>query len=132
MEKNIQNFIFKKYETLWMTDISFGEFNSTFEIYKESIDENLVNTILSSLTTRVISLVKEAPRLLKYLADNFFGQQTQFTFKFSGIVIGLNHNEVVTDFRICFRAFDKENFSGMENWFVDVKNFRIIGCRLEM
>jgi hypothetical protein len=128
MEKKIGSFVFKKYEDFWLSNILFNNNENTFEIYQENLNETAINKILLELNKRVVKIDIDAISLLKMLSKVFWGHNRNNDFIFSGFIIDEATINLFADFRMCYHCSGVDNFSDYANWYIDIKDFRIIGC----
>jgi len=128
MEKIINNQIFKKYENFWLSNINFDRTETTFEIFNDEIDEPLILSILSTLESRVLKLKTSSIPLLKQLSQIFWEHDNNTEFLFSGFVIDTQIDFQQCDFRMCFHCSGLGNFSDYANWFINIKDLKIVGC----
>jgi hypothetical protein len=127
-EKIINNYTFKKYDGFWFSNLKFNNVESSIEIFKETLDEGLLNKIISELEYKIVQLDKEGCHLLSDLSESFWGHDKNKTFVFSGFVIDKITENMYIDFRLCYHCQGEDNFSDYANWFIDVKDFKILGC----
>lgn len=129
MEKTINNTIFRYYEDFWLSEVNFNGAQSTFEIYKDEINEKLLIKILAKIEANLLlDMEKKATEILKMLSIMFWGNDRNTEFKFAGFIIDEYVDYVHSDFRMCFHCFGQDNFSDFANWVVDIKDFKIVGC----
>ena len=128
IEKNINNQVFKKHEEFWLSNLHFDGIDTTFEIFKNEINEPLISSILIRLEDRLLDIKSSSILLLQSLSQFFWGHSNNLEFSFSGFVIDNQIDFQQCDFRMCFHCFGIENFSDYANWFVDIKDFKIVGC----
>lgn len=129
MEREIEKIKFKKFEDFWMADLSFNKKETTFEIYDEVLNEGKIQKIILELENKVLILDKEGRCLLSKLSSIFWQHDKNSHFTFSGFVIDEMTKSTFLDFRMCYHCYGEDQFSDYANWFVDVKDFRIVGCR---
>jgi hypothetical protein len=131
MELIVNNTRFVKYDECWIGDISILKYETTIEIYSEDIDIALVSEIIEKCNNTIPLLMSSSQEILSTVALHFWGEKGYDIFSFSGIVIGLNHNNTFIDFRLVFHNSGKNNHSDYANWMIDIKDFKIVGCRRE-
>jgi hypothetical protein len=127
-EKIINNYTFRKHDGFWLANLKFNHIESSIEIFKETLDEGLLNKIISELEGKVVKLDKEGCHLLNVLSESFWGHDKNNIFVFSGFMIDSITENMFIDFRLCYHCGGEDNFSDYANWFIDVKDFRIVGC----
>lgn len=128
MEKKIKNFIFKKYDDFWQANIFFNSQQTTFEVYSEELNEEIILQIDTELDTKVLCIDKNAKYLLGELSTFFWLHNRNKVFTFSGFVIDEITSKLFLDFRMCYHCYGNDNFSDFANWYIDIKDFRIVGC----
>ena len=128
LEKKIGNILFRKYDEFWISDIEFNSIESSIEIYKETLNEVLLKKILSELNGKVLELDFDGQQILFSLSKAFWGHSQNNIFKFSGIVIDNTSENLFIDFRMCYHCSGEDNFSDYANWYIDIKDFKIVGC----
>lgn len=127
-EINIGGIVFKKIEDFWFSNLLFNGNEASFEIYQESFNENLVKESLSELNGKLLNINMIGLHLLIELSKVFWGHNNNAVFDFSGFVIDDTTDKRLIDFRMCYHCSGENNFSDLANWFIDVKDFRIVGC----
>ncbi len=127
-EKNIDKYIFRKYDEFWMANIEFKLIETTFEIFEETLNEDLVKRIISEIDNKILELDINGNHLLKSLSETFWGHSKNNVFTFSGFVIDTITQNLCIDFRLCYHCQGQDNFSDFANWYIDIKDFKIVGC----
>ena len=110
-----------------MSDIYFNNSENTFEIHSESLNESLIEDILLNMSNQIEILDKDALPLLVHLSKVFWGNDHNSCFVFSGFLIDETTTRLDIDFRMSYHNSGDE-FSDYANWYIDVKDFRIMGC----
>ena len=81
-EKLIEKYVFTKYDEFWLTNIEFKGIATSFEIYKETLNEDLIKRIITDLDSRILLLSEEGCRLLGVLSESFWGHSRNKAFIF--------------------------------------------------
>ncbi len=128
IKKKIGKFIFRKFDEFWLSDFEFNQNETSFEIYQETFNEELIHKILTELNGELLNVNKEGVYLLSILSEIFWGHDRNNVFQFSGFVIDNEISQRFIDFRMCYHCTGEDNFSDFANWFIDIKDFKIVGC----
>ena len=125
-EKQIGGVIFKKYEEFWLSTILFNKEESTFEIYNEILNEDIIEKIISNLENKILCIHNDSESLLKVLSNVFWGHDRNNYFTFSGFVIDKTTINLSIDFRMSYHCSGEDNFSDYANWYIDIKDFKLL------
>ncbi len=125
---NIGGIVFNKFEDFWLSNFQFNGSETSFEIYKETFNEDLIHKILNELNGELLGVNKEGIYLLSILSEIFWGHGRNNVFQFSGFVIDNETDQRFIDFRMCYHCIGEDNFSDFANWFIDIKDLKIVGC----
>lgn len=127
-EKIINEFLFKKYDEFWLSNLIFNQSETTFEIYSETLNESQLQKIVSNFNTKILQIDVECRVLLESLSEVYWRHNKNNLFDFSGFVIDSTTDKLMIDFRMCYHCSSKDGFSDFANWLIDVKDFMIVGC----
>jgi hypothetical protein len=128
LKKKIGKYEFVKYEDFWFANIEFKTEESSFEIFSENLNDELILRILSELNNKILNLDKDGYKKLIDLSKSFWGHDRNNEFTFSGFIIDTTTENLIIDFRMCYHCKGDDNFSDFANWYVDIKDFNIVGC----
>ncbi|WP_299108781.1 hypothetical protein [uncultured Tenacibaculum sp.] len=129
-----ENYEFKFYEEVWISNIINELGNFSIEVYKDTLDQNKLGKVLKFIESEtLLTILKRSEALLQLLAINFWGEDYKGAeFNFQGIIISANVDEELVDFQLCFHMSSALNdFDDFANWIVDMKNSKITGVKRE-